>query len=216
MSWQAVQWAFEDSGVDDVYDRFTLVCLATFADAEGRNAWPSVPTIASHTGMSIRRVQIALRNLENEWGAIAANGTGRRGSTIYDLAMTPAPRAGVHDVRGAHGAGGGVHDMPGPPAPGAPEPSSTTHKHPERARDQAHERDLAELVALLHHEWTTGGEVSDTDYQRRLELERTVDRWWQSQPHDDDDADERRDAEYDRLARARRGEAPPDERRTAA
>lgn len=63
--------------------------LAWFADADGRNIFPSVSTIARRTGLTRRAVQKLLRELE-AMGIIASVGSqggGRGHSTRYEINM---------------------------------------------------------------------------------------------------------------------------------
>lgn len=63
MSWQAVTWVLEQSqsvlGV-----RLVLISIASHANREGQQAWPSVDTICLEARLSRREVQYCLRKAE--------------------------------------------------------------------------------------------------------------------------------------------------------
>jgi hypothetical protein len=55
-------WEYPVSGLPSV--KLVLLVLAWYADKDGRNAWPSVPTMARQTGLSPRAVQASLLYLK--------------------------------------------------------------------------------------------------------------------------------------------------------
>ena len=84
-------------------ERFVLMVLASYADAEGV-AWPSVPRIAADTGFSARAIQKAIRRLI-ERQLLSDDGLSNAGTKRYILSR-PEPRSGgVNLVRG------GVNDV---------------------------------------------------------------------------------------------------------
>lgn len=82
MSNQAVQWAF---GQRAGAAKITLLALASFADAEGCNCYPSIETLAGITEGGVRSVKRHLRMLEKR-GLVTRR---RRGPTsaMYTLNM---------------------------------------------------------------------------------------------------------------------------------
>jgi hypothetical protein len=70
MSHQAVSWALREQALTTgIAERMVLVVLAEHADPYGRNAWPSIDTVAAEAGMSRPHARRALRQLR-EVGAI--------------------------------------------------------------------------------------------------------------------------------------------------
>lgn len=113
MSVQAMTWALEQRLVADASARHVLLCLANYADKDGRNAFPSAASLAEDTGLSERTVRYKLDSLESAGliargnQAIALAHIERRDRTpvCYDLMMrrgaNPAPRDEV--VTGCNG-----------------------------------------------------------------------------------------------------------------
>lgn len=85
MSIQAVGWVMEASPSTGTA-RLVLLSLANHASREGKNAWPSVETIAHEARCSMRSVHYALRKLESE-GHIERVGVSKHGVTIWNLVM---------------------------------------------------------------------------------------------------------------------------------
>jgi len=104
VSVQAMTWALEQRLVSDPTARHVLLCLANYADKNGRGAFPSVASLADDTGLSARTVQAKLRVLEEQGivvegnRAVAAAYINRRDRvpTCYDIIMergeSTAPR----------------------------------------------------------------------------------------------------------------------------
>lgn len=104
MSVQAMNWALEQRLVTDASARHVLLCLANYADKDGRNAFPSVASLGEDTGLSERTVRYKLDSLLAQGAIVLGNqGIARahidradRTPTCYDLAMKrgakPAPR----------------------------------------------------------------------------------------------------------------------------
>lgn len=59
-----MQWVWEHSDAGGT-DRLVLLAIADAADDNGRNAWPSVATIASKCNVSERTVQRSIQSLED-------------------------------------------------------------------------------------------------------------------------------------------------------
>lgn len=101
-------------------DKFVLLKLADHADDEGRNAWPSVETIARAICKSERTVQRALRKLERDGWIVVERAAGPKRPPTYRVIaaargdkMTPigAPRGDTHDAAGVTKQAVGVTPM---------------------------------------------------------------------------------------------------------
>lgn len=64
MSIQAMSWALAQQIITNPAARHVLLCLANYADQDGRSAFPSVATLVSDTGLSERTVRAKLGELE--------------------------------------------------------------------------------------------------------------------------------------------------------
>ncbi len=64
MSIQAMTWALEQQLVTDATARHVLLCLANYANQDGRGAFPSVETLKADTGLSERTIRYKLDDLE--------------------------------------------------------------------------------------------------------------------------------------------------------
>lgn len=99
MSWQASAWALKQQKTREPTQRFVLLCLANYAGADGRNAFPCLSTLVADTGFSERTIRRTLRQLEalgllirgNQ--AIAAAHIVRRDRrpVVYDLPLSLKP-----------------------------------------------------------------------------------------------------------------------------
>ncbi len=152
MSLRATTWAWA-ARAGSPTAKLVLFALAEHADEVGM-CWPSVARLRAGTELSERAIRTALRDLEaagliateardgqvSRYRLAIASGPvprqdapGSSGMTPASPAgVTPAPAAGVADPTPAPAAGeggiscrGGGHDVPGTPAPAAPEPSRT-------------------------------------------------------------------------------------------
>ena len=142
MSVQAMSWAMAQKQVNDSPSRHVLLCLANYAGADGRGAFPSAATLSADTGLSERTVRSRLDSLEQKGlirrgnQAIAAAYIDRadRRPVCYDLAIdrgaVDAPRSerGAGNApregdRGAYDVGNGVHPTTERGAGDAPNPS---------------------------------------------------------------------------------------------
>ena len=132
MSIQAMAWAIEQQDVTDAPARHVLLCLANYADHEGRGAFPSVQRLAQETGLSERTVRYKLDALEQaeaiEKGdqrlAEVYISRGDRRPTVYDIpgvrGAARAPRRGT----GCSSRQNGVQLTTERGAGAAPDPSS--------------------------------------------------------------------------------------------
>lgn len=84
MSWQAVTWVLELSE-STAYSRLVLLSIASHANREGKNAFPSLDTIAREALISRREVIYCIQEME-ERGELAVNrGIGRGNPNHYEL-----------------------------------------------------------------------------------------------------------------------------------
>lgn len=84
MSWQAVTWVLENSEAT-LGSRLILICIASHANREGRNAFPSIDTIAKETLMSRREIIYAIQSMEELGELIVIRGIGRGNPNHYEL-----------------------------------------------------------------------------------------------------------------------------------
>ena len=133
MSVHVIEWVLEHSPVEHPLDRFVLVVVASHASDDGSRAFPSVATLAHKTGLSRRRVQMALRRLAAA-GAIEQTAPSRPAQPrTYRVPMG----AQGAPTMGARGAPNGrtvstqwAHQRTSMGARGAPEPSVTVLNRP--------------------------------------------------------------------------------------
>ena len=138
MSVQSMSWALEQNDILDATARHVLLCLANYADKNGRGAFPSANSLSADTGLSLRTVRYKLDHLL-EIGAIrlgnqviAAAYIDRhdRRPVVYDLCIergaSPAPgnkRGANEDATGCSSEHNGVQLTTERGAPAAPNPS---------------------------------------------------------------------------------------------
>lgn len=79
--------------------KFVLMMLAEYADAEGR-CFPSVETLAADTGFSDRAVQKAIRGLVAAGFLVIEKGGGRGHSNRYRVAVKGEPSSGFNEEKG--------------------------------------------------------------------------------------------------------------------
>lgn len=148
MSWQACSWAIEQQEVTHHVARHVLLCLANYADAEGRAAFPSVLRLARDTGLSERAVQYQLRALEKavlirkgSRGIAAARITrGDRRPVVYDLLISRGAQDAPRSLTGCTPEQNGVHATTSRGARHAPDPPSILPEHKSAiTRDQKEE-----------------------------------------------------------------------------
>jgi len=130
-------------------DRLVLLAIADHASDDGGDAWPSIPTLMTKTGLSERGVQSAVHRLV-ELGelVIETAGGGRGHSNHYRVVLNPAPETPYEKPRSVNGVSEtpngkprlGVPETPHEtsinPAPRAPEPS-TNQLQPSRETARA-------------------------------------------------------------------------------
>lgn len=93
MSVQAISWVLENSE-SRLGPRHVLISIANHADRLGKNAWPSVATIARESRLSEREVQYALRDLVKLGELKVERSAGPKGTNLYSLTLMQefAPR----------------------------------------------------------------------------------------------------------------------------
>lgn len=84
MSWQAVTWVLEQS-LAELGARLVLLAIASHANREGRNAFPSLDTITQETLMSRREVIYCIQKLEESGELRVHRGIGRGNPSRYEL-----------------------------------------------------------------------------------------------------------------------------------
>ena len=102
-----MSWALTQQIVENPAARHVLLCLANYADQNGRSAFPSVSTLVIDTGLSERSVRSKLEHLENlgvitrgnQKVVVAYIDRPDRRPVCYDIVMNLAEK------RGANGAG---------------------------------------------------------------------------------------------------------------
>ncbi|MER7908256.1 helix-turn-helix domain-containing protein [Streptomyces sp. NPDC096068] len=108
MSVEATVWALKFAPPMPPQFLGTLLGLADHADAKGRGAYPSIPTLAAYTCKSERSVQRDLKGLREEGliragdESLVAHIPADRRPEVYDLAVervVPGGRAGDEDAR---------------------------------------------------------------------------------------------------------------------
>lgn len=167
MSVQAMTWALDQQVATESMSRHVLLCLANYADKEGRNAFPSAATLAQDTGLAVRTVRARLGQLleagvirKGNQAIVAAHiPAADRRPVCYDLVMERgacgAPREGA---RGARHDADGVHATTERGARGAANPSynhqEETHGSP--AGDEGAADGVDEQADLLGGRSTTG------------------------------------------------------------
>jgi hypothetical protein len=98
MSWQAVTWVLEQSEAT-LGSRLVILSIASHANREGKNAFPSMDTIARECLLSRREVVYCVQALE-ELGEIRVHrGVGRGNPNHYELPRVPA---WLEKVQGLH------------------------------------------------------------------------------------------------------------------
>ncbi len=111
-------------------ERLVLLAIADTADDDGRNAWPSMSTLARKTRLDIRTVQRVIRRLEGSGQLVVEVAAGRAGTNVYTVVMggsdpavarphsypqPPGRLPGVANRRGGAGATLPPARMPGDP-----------------------------------------------------------------------------------------------------
>jgi hypothetical protein len=107
-------WALEQQAVTDASGRHVLLCLANYADKDGRAAFPSAVTLSHDTGLSERTVRSKLDLLESQGAIVKGNQAiaaayierADRRPVCYDLVLPLTDKPGAataprDDERGA-------------------------------------------------------------------------------------------------------------------
>ena len=151
---EALAWVFRHSA-SRLGTRLVLLALADFAQADGRDAFPSVATLAANAGVSKRAARSSLRRLE-QTGEIVRTGTSDHGTIVYALRLGGAAEsagAAGSDTKGGQKTTADVSSTSANPSFNpSEEPSSSS------ARESAFEKDLpkdfpAELRSVLKAVW---------------------------------------------------------------
>jgi hypothetical protein len=108
-------WAIEQQEIRESSARHVLLCLANYADNNGKTAFPSTATLQQDTGMSESTIRRKLDLLEelglivkgNQKVVAAYISRGDRRPVCYDIAMTKSRGVTVTST-GCHGDGNGV------------------------------------------------------------------------------------------------------------
>jgi len=103
MSWQAVTWVLEHSE-STLGSRLVLLCIASHANREGKNAFPSLDTLAREALLSRREVIYAVQSLEEAGELRVHRGIGRGNPNRYELPWVPSwleKVQGLHQLKGA-------------------------------------------------------------------------------------------------------------------
>jgi hypothetical protein len=129
MSVKVMTWVWERSPVAG-NERLVLLAIADSAEDDGRNAWPSVATLARKTRLDPRTVQRVIRRLQDSGHLAVATAAGRGGANVYSVLMNPTGAATADAVDNA---GDGAADprqtaTPGNLPPPAPVPPSPRHQ----------------------------------------------------------------------------------------
>ena len=132
MSFHAVAWALEQDL--PTREKFTLICLANYADASGK-CWPSQALIARQSGQSLRTVRACMERLEAQ-GYITrrgrVRGDGGRTSDMVRLVRPGAPVLPDDDAVevDTFESTPPRHGVPTPPARGAGAPGTACLAEP--------------------------------------------------------------------------------------
>ncbi len=86
MSWQAVTWVLEQSE-STLGARLVLLAIASHANREGKNSWPSTDTIALETRLSIRDVYYCLKMLRDSGELAIRSGKTKGVANRYALPL---------------------------------------------------------------------------------------------------------------------------------
>lgn len=86
MSVAAITWVLEHSEAE-LGARLVMIAIADAANSEGRNAWPSIATIARHSRLSERNVKRILPRLEQSGELGIERNRGPYGVHVYNLPL---------------------------------------------------------------------------------------------------------------------------------
>ncbi|MEB0170042.1 helix-turn-helix domain-containing protein [Pseudomonas sp. CCC4.4] len=110
MSVQSMSWALDQNDIIDATARHVLLCLANYADKNGKAAFPSANSLSADTGLSIRTVRYKLDHLleigairlGNQMIAAAYIDRHDRRPVVYDLCVERGAFAAPGSPRGAN------------------------------------------------------------------------------------------------------------------
>lgn len=133
MSFNVVAWVLDQSGATNA-DRLVLLALASYADDDGGNAYPSVASLCDRAQLSLSAVRDALGRLKDA-GRIIETGTGPRRTRAwriaFDLAADLEARSALtvqRDRKLAASRAKGSHDLD-PPGSGSNDPPGSGPRH---------------------------------------------------------------------------------------
>lgn len=164
MSVQAMTWAIEQQDIRDATARHVLLCLANYADADGKAAFPSTSRLEADTGLSESTIRRKLDLLE-EMGLIKKGNQaivaayierGDRRPVCYDMvikkpgvAVTPGDERGVTVTgTGCHGDANGVSLTSERGVTVTPNPSLTINKPSKNRSPKSAEVSLPENFGI--------------------------------------------------------------------
>jgi Helix-turn-helix domain len=117
VSWQAVTWVLEQSE-STLGSRLVLLSIASHANREGKNAFPSLDTIAREALLSRREVIYAVQSMEELGELRVHRGIGRGNPNRYELPLVERwleKVQRVHQLENGKGATrklkGAIHDI---------------------------------------------------------------------------------------------------------
>lgn len=180
MSIKVMTWIWDNSPASGT-ELLMLLAIADQANDAGREAWPSIRTLAQRTRLDERTVRRVLRRLSEQGLLIVRKGGGRQ-SNYYEIPMESTgtlevspPLAERHPGQNAPGADSqacpdadvraaraqlsqGSPDAAMPPDPSSTRPVSATSQAPTRAHESAHQLDgggeANAVLSGLGREWT--------------------------------------------------------------
>lgn len=142
MSVSVMTWVWRQSTATG-NDRLVLLAIADAADDEGRNAWPSIATLAAKTRLDERTVRRIVRRLETEGHIEVDRAGGGRYSNTYRVLSTPrADCPGLVSTPRA--------ERPGYPGQDAPAPRAQAPGHPGHRRPPTRPRTVLEPPPPAH------------------------------------------------------------------
>ena len=97
MSWQAVTWVLEFSESTG-YSRLVMIAIASHANREGKNAFPSLDTIALEARISRREVIYCVQSMEELGELRVTRGIGRGNPNSYEFPHVEQWLQKVHAV----------------------------------------------------------------------------------------------------------------------
>lgn len=115
MSVQAMSWALTQQVITNATARHVLLCLANYADQDGKSAFPSVATLKHDTGLSERTIRAKLADLQQAGVIVEGNqkvvaayiDRGDRRPICYDIVLKRGASDAGRNERGENGAATG-------------------------------------------------------------------------------------------------------------